>query len=48
MLDESGHDAIAARHGKILFDRADIARATEFQGTLKERFGKELATLAAS
>jgi hypothetical protein len=48
MLDESGNDAIAARHGKILFDRADVARATEFQGTLKERFAKELTTLAAS
>jgi hypothetical protein len=45
LLDAGGFDEIAARHGKALFDRADIDRATEFQATLKHRFANDLATL---
>jgi hypothetical protein len=48
MLDESGADAIAARHGKVLFDRADVTRAQEFQATLKDRFSKDLAMLTVA
>lgn len=47
LLAEKGADEIAARHGKILFDRTDIKRAMEFQATLKLRFAKDLATLQA-
>lgn len=45
LLDDKGVDGIAARHGKPLFDRADIDRVSEFQETLKQRFAKELETL---
>ena len=45
LLDKGGLDAIAAGHNKILFDRADLKRASEFQAMLKNRFQKELATL---
>lgn len=45
LLQEKGVEGIAARHGKELFDRADIDRVSEFQATLKERFAKELETL---
>jgi hypothetical protein len=45
MLDSAGVDEAASRHGKGLFDRADIERAMNFQATLKERFAKDLATL---
>jgi hypothetical protein len=45
LLDSSGVDEVAARHGKALFDRTDIERAMNFQSTLKERFTKDLATL---
>ena len=48
LLDEKGVEGIAARHGKALFERADIDRVSEFQGTLKLRFAKELATLQGS
>ncbi len=48
MLGEGGFDEVAARHGKVLFDRDDVARAMEFQAMLKERFRKELATLQVS
>jgi len=48
LLDEKGVDEIAARHGKALFDRIDITRATEFQATLKTRFAKDLSTLQAA
>ena len=45
MLDSTGVDEVASRHGKGLFDRADIERAMNFQAMLKERFAKDLATL---
>ncbi len=45
LLDASGVDEVAVRHGKALFDRTDIERAMNFQATLKERFVKDLATL---
>ena len=45
LLDAGGVDEVAARHGKALFDRTDIERAMNFQGALKERFAKDLATL---
>ena len=45
LLDVSGVNEVAARHGKVLFDRTDIERAMNFQATLKERFAKDLATL---
>jgi len=45
MLDAKGMDEIAARHGSVLFDRADIERALEFQTMLKRRFAKDLVTL---
>lgn len=45
LLEGHGVDEVAARHGRMLFDRTDIERATEFQATLKQRFSKDLATL---
>jgi hypothetical protein len=45
LLETRGVQEIGERHGKILFDRADIERATEFQGALKQRFAKDLMTL---
>jgi hypothetical protein len=45
LLDVGGVNEVAARHGKVLFDRTDIERAMNFQATLKERFAKDLATL---
>jgi hypothetical protein len=48
LLEEKGVEGIAARHGKALFDRADIDRVSEFQEALKHRFAKELATLQGS
>jgi len=45
LLDAGGVDEVAARHGKALFDRADIERAMTFQAMLKERFAKDLVTL---
>lgn len=45
MLGSSSVDEVASRHGKGLFDRADIERAMNFQSTLKKRFAKDLATL---
>jgi hypothetical protein len=45
MLDSAGVDEVVSRHGKGLFDRADIERAMNFQAMLKERFAKDLATL---
>lgn len=45
MLDSAGVDEVASRHGKGLFDRADIERAMNFQAMLKERFAQDLATL---
>ena len=45
LLNEKGVDGINARHGKPLFDKADIDRAVEFQETLKRRFANDLATL---
>lgn len=47
MLNEKGIEEIAARHGRVLFDRTDIERAMEFQATLKRRFAKDLSTLQA-
>jgi hypothetical protein len=47
-LDDKGVEGIAERHGKALFDRADIDRVEEFQGALKDRFAKELVTLQGS
>jgi aromatic ring-cleaving dioxygenase len=48
LLDRKGVDGIAERHGKSLFDRADIDRVSEFQHILKERFAVDLAALQAS
>ncbi len=48
MLDHGSVDEVAARHGKVLFNRIDVARAMEFQAMLKERFRGELATLQVS
>jgi len=45
LLDAGGVDEVAARHGKALFDRADIERAKNFHAMLKERFARDLATL---
>lgn len=47
LLEEKGVDEIAARHGKTLFDRADIDRIGEFQEMLKRRFQTDLASLQA-
>jgi hypothetical protein len=47
ILAEKGRDEIASRHGQVLFSRADVQRAAEFQATLKSRFAKELSTLQA-
>jgi hypothetical protein len=44
-LDQNRRDEMASRHGLILFSRADLQRAAEFQTMLKTRFAKELATL---
>jgi hypothetical protein len=48
MLDQSGGDEVAFRHGQILYSRADVQRAVAFQAMLKSRFGKELSTLQAN
>jgi hypothetical protein len=45
LLDKQGADEMAARHGKLLFDRNDIKRAMEFQMSLKEKFARDLSTL---
>lgn len=45
LLDEGGTDEASTRHGRTLFDRNDIERAKEFQGTLKQRFSRDLETL---
>ena len=45
LLNDEGADEVSARHGKILFDRNDIMRATEFHTTLKQRFARDLETL---
>ncbi len=45
LLEEKGVEGIAARHGKPLFDRKDIERASEFQSALKARFAEDLITL---
>jgi hypothetical protein len=45
LLDVGGVNEVAARHGKVLFDRTDIERGMNFQAALKERFAKDLATL---
>jgi hypothetical protein len=45
MLSKKGRDEVASRHGQVLFNRADVQRATEFQAMLKSRFAKELSTL---
>ncbi len=47
MLGQKGQDEIASSHGRVLFSRADIKRAIEFQAMLKSRFAKELSTLQA-
>jgi hypothetical protein len=47
LLQATGMDEVAARHGKRLFDRVDLERALEFQTTLKRRFAKDVATLQA-
>jgi len=46
LLESKGVDGIAAQHGRALFDRNDIIRASEFQKMLKTRFAKDLATLS--
>jgi hypothetical protein len=48
MLNQSGRDEVAARHGQILFSRVDVDRAAEFQAMLKSRFAKELSILQAA
>jgi len=48
MLDQSGRDEVASRHGLVLFSRADVEYAAEFQAMLKSRFAKELATLQSA
>jgi hypothetical protein len=48
MLDKNGRDEVASRHGQILFSRADVQHAAEFQTMLKLRFAKELSTLQAA
>lgn len=45
LLDKTSNDAVASRHGDILFERGDVSRAAEFQATLKQRFKRELSTL---
>lgn len=46
LLESKGVEVIAAQHGRALFDRSDVYRATEFQKMLKTRFAKDLATLS--
>lgn len=48
LLEAKGVQAIAAQHGRALFDRSDISRAAEFQKMLKTRFAKDLATLSVT
>lgn len=45
LLEAGGTDEVVARHGKALFDRRDIERATNFQAVLKDRFAKDLNIL---
>lgn len=47
LLEAKHVDGIAAQHGRTLFDRTDVLRATEFHKMLKTRFSKDLATLGA-
>lgn len=45
ILDSKGLEEISGKGGKALFDRTDVERALEFQSTLKQRFGRDLAIL---
>lgn len=45
LLNERNTDEIVANRGKILFDRNDISRCSEFNDTLKARFSRDLALL---
>lgn len=44
-LKAEGGDRVSERHGKTLYDKADVNRAQEFQAALKARFARDLATL---
>lgn len=46
-LTARGVDVVSDQRGQNLFDRQDIQRCTEFQGTLKQRFAKELRRMGA-
>lgn len=48
VLEAKGVDGLAVQHGRTLFERADLDRAEEFHGILKERFRKDLALLKVS
>jgi hypothetical protein len=45
LLEKQGAEEMAARHGKVLFDRKDIERAMEFHAALKHRFSRDLQML---
>lgn len=45
LLDTRGVTEIVAQRGRVLFDRDDVKRCQEFQGTLKQRFAKDLKVL---
>jgi hypothetical protein len=45
ILNASGAEEVASRHGRALFDRNDLERARNFHAMLKQRFAKDLATL---
>jgi hypothetical protein len=45
VLEQRGVDEIIEQRGKVLFERKDIERCLEFQGTLKQRFAKDLKLL---
>ena len=48
LLEQRSVDAVSAQHGRKLFDRTDIGRASEFQQSLKQKFRNDLKALGVS
>jgi hypothetical protein len=44
-LDHRGVDEMVDKYGKVLFDRDDLKRGSEFNQRLRERFGRDLSLL---
>jgi hypothetical protein len=46
LLDHRELEEVGDRHGRLLFERADVERGLEFHRAMKERFRSELVLLA--